>query len=169
MTERLFDDHPAPVPVGLFHESVGRQLLNDRTEEVRRDGQVIEEVLLRGVFLVDLSQRILDLGVKAIVIEIARDIVEALLEPLPQIAVDTVAAVILDVLIDLLAKLFVRQLRARHADHRELARQQARTRQIVERRNQHAAGQITGSAEDHHHAGIALLADPRHGCCGLFR
>ena len=60
----------------------------------------------------------------------------------------------------LLAEILVGQGRARHADHGEFPRQQVVFRQIVERGNQLAAGQVAAGAKNHHGAGIAGLADP---------
>src|SRR5215469_1488932 len=104
-----------------------------------------------------------------VIIKISREIVKALLEPLPQIVVDAVAAIFLNVFEDLLAKVLVGVLRSRHPKHGELSREQSRSGQIVECRHQQPSGKVSGSAEDHHHAGIALLSDTRRSRFGLFR
>src|SRR5580704_9809852 len=169
MPKGLLDHDSPPVIVALLHEPVFRKLLHNRSKEVRSDRQVIEEVLVSRVILIELGETIFDLYVEIVVVEIAGNIVEEALEPLPNIAVDTIAAIVRDRLVHLLAKVLVRQLRACDAKHRELARKQSGASQIVERRNQHASREITSSAENHHHTGIALLADTRRSCLGLFR
>jgi len=55
------------------------------------------------------------------------------------------------------------------ADYGEVAREQAGAGQVVEGGDEHAAGEISGGAEDDNDAWVALLADARQRDCRLFR
>ena len=61
VSERLFDDHPAPVAVGLFHQSSSRELLHDRPEETGRSREVVEKILVGRVLLIHLGEKVLEL------------------------------------------------------------------------------------------------------------
>jgi hypothetical protein len=120
------------------------------------------------MLLIQLGQSVLQLCVQIVVVKISCEIVKALLEPLPQIVVDAVAAILFNVLVYFLAELFVRILRPRHAQDGELPREQSRSGQIVECRHQQPSGKVSGSAENYHHAGIALFTNPRRSRLELF-
>ena len=121
--------------------------------------------------LVDLRQKVLEVGIQLVVTEIASEVIEALAEPLPKAVIDAFAAIRLDIVVNTFAKVIIRQLRAGHSDHGEFLREQSRSGQIVERGDQHAPRQISSRAKNYHDAGIALLADTRRrrGRLGLFR
>src|SRR6476469_4705154 len=92
----------------LVHEANRGNLLYDGAEVFRRDRHVIEKILVRGMFLIDLGEGFLEFGVQSFIVEIAGQIIEAAVEPVPYIAVDALSAIGLDVFINSLAEfLFV--------------------------------------------------------------
>src|ERR1700678_873609 len=110
--------------VVLLHQPIGREFFDDRAEETWSRRHIVEKVLLGGVIAIDLGELIFYLRIEVVVLEIAGKIIKTPREAVPQRVVDAVAAVLLDVLIDPLAKVFVRYLRPGHAQNRELFREQ---------------------------------------------
>src|SRR5581483_7081898 len=100
MSERLFDDHAPPMSIVLVHQAIRGYLLYDRAEVFGRDRHVIEKILVRGMLLIDLAEGLLQFRVQCFIVEIAGQIKEATGEPVPDIAVDALSAVSLDVVID---------------------------------------------------------------------
>ena len=135
VTEGLFDNNPAPILAGLFHQSRGRQLLHDGPEIIGGSGQIIEVVLLSRVIAINLSQEILQLRIKILVVEITLEIIEAAREDLPQSGVNLFLAIFFDFLQDLLAEVFIRHWRTCHSYYREFLGKQVCLGKIVKRRN----------------------------------
>src|SRR5208282_518849 len=169
VAEGFLDDYPPPVVVVLGHQSGVRELLDDRAEKSGRGGQVVEKVLMSPVILIDLVEKVVELRVEFVVFEVSGKVVETAGEPLPELVFGTFAAIGADVVVNPLAEFIGRQLGASHANHGELAGEQVGAGEVVERRDQHASGEIAGRAEDHHDARIALFADARRCGCDLFR
>ena len=159
MPEGFLDNHSPPVFAPFMHQSHPRQLFDDRPEVVGGGGQIVQMITVGGVLGVHFVEGFFQARIKIGVFEIAVHIVQPAQEPLPKIAVHTVAGKLLDIVSDPLAEFVFRDLSARHPDHREFARQQLIGGQIVERRNQLAAGEVSGRAENHHGAGISRSAD----------
>ncbi len=74
----------------------------------------------------------------------------------------------MDVFREFVAEVVGGHLAMRHSENGKFARQKFGLRQVVERRNKFAAGQVSGSAEDHHNARVggtawgALLGSGKH-------
>src|ERR1035441_8761905 len=106
------------------------------------------------MFLVDLSQRFLQLLVSRGIVEVSAYVSDAANKPFPQIRVDRAGGELFEVFRDFFARIIVTHGGTPHADHGELARQQLLAGEIVESGNQLAARQVSGKTEDHHHARI---------------
>ena len=97
--------------------------------------------------------------------QVALDINHLLRKPLPRVLVDVVDIELRGGVADkafqhvmkLVTPAFGGSLRPGNADQRELLRQHFGAREIVECRHHQALGQVAGSAEDHHGAGIGRL------------
>src|SRR5690242_21672260 len=120
MSERLFDDHAPPMSIVLVHEAIRGNLLYDGAEVFGSDRHVIEKILVRGMFLIDLGEGFLEFGVQSFIVEIAGQIIEAAGEPVPDIAVDALSAVGLDVFINSLAEFLIAQLGTGDAENSKL-------------------------------------------------
>src|SRR5271156_980785 len=123
MAERLLDNHPAPVTVVLLHQPIGCEFFNDSAEETWSRRQVEKKVLFGGVIAIDLGELIFYLRVEVVILEIAGKIIKAPREAAPQGVIDAGPAVCLAILISPLAKVFVGQVLASHAQDRELFRE----------------------------------------------
>ena len=139
----------------LVGQTHGAELLHDLAEERRRRGEIEQVVAGRALFLVDRRQPLGQLLIKVGIAEVAGVVVEPIGEPFPQLLLDGGAGELLDVGGDPGAKFGRAERFDRNPDHRELFGEQLAARQIVERRDQQALGQITGGSENHHHARIA--------------
>src|SRR5438105_7329704 len=95
------------------------------------------------------------------VVELARDVVETIFDPLPFLRLERLTLGLADLLAHLLAVSVLIDLRPRDAEDREFLRQEAVFNQIEDRRKQFASREISGRAEDHEDARVSALA--RHG------
>jgi len=174
--ERLFDHHAAPGPLLVRMRALGEpvraEVFEGRLEHAGRNRQIEKSVLLlvRGARL-DLLEPLLDVPVGVVLREIAAGVERPLTEPLPDVVVDFVDLVgVRHRLAHQGAIPFVGILIARHAQQGEVVRQELLLRQIVDRRDELALGEIAGPAEDHHRARVGLVtastlswrADQRH-------
>src|ERR1700678_49748 len=117
VAEWLFDNDPAPVIVVLLQQSIGGELLHNGTEKIRSGRQVVEEILVCIMVAVYLGEVIFNLWIKFVILKIAGEIVEAPRKALPQRVVDAVAAIFLNIVADLFAKILVAFLRASHTQY----------------------------------------------------
>ena len=118
--ERLLDDHARPAA----RRPPLAELLDERRERLRRDGQVVEAVAFRPPLAVDLAELLRDQVVLLVVAELRRDVVRRLRELLPDVVAELVASVLAHRGRHLLAERVVAELRAGAAEHGELLRQQ---------------------------------------------
>ena len=105
MPERLFDYYASPVLIVLLHQFNRGQMFYDRSKEIRGGGQIEEKIAVGGVILIDFLQRVLQLGIYILVIELAAYVIHALAKPLDDVLVDTPACIVLHIGRDLLPKL----------------------------------------------------------------
>ena len=70
-SERLFDDDPPPVSVGLLRQVGCAQLLDDFPKQARRRSQVIEVIAPRAMFLLHLGQQWLEPLIRGGIAEVA--------------------------------------------------------------------------------------------------
>src|SRR5437763_16224556 len=110
MYERLFDDHAPPMSIVLVHQAIRGYLLYEWAKVFGRDRHVIEKILVCGMLLTDFAEGFLALRVECFIVDIAGQIEEPAGEPAPDITVDAISAVRLDVLINSLAIFLIAQL-----------------------------------------------------------
>src|SRR5207247_8340391 len=114
--ERLLDDDPAPPAPFRPRKPRFAQPLHDLAEEIRRRGEVEEDIALRAVGLLDLLQQRLELRVRLRVRELAGLVVERAPELLPERLLHGARRELANVLGLLLAELLVTLFLPRHAD-----------------------------------------------------
>ena len=148
VAERLLDDQtrPAPGPAPLPH------LDDDRLDRVRGDGEVVDAVAARPARLVELVEALDDDLLAPFVGEVSSDVADPLREPLPDVRLQGVAAVLDHRLAHALAELLRGHLGARHADDGELLRQQVADCEGKERREELPLCQVARGAEDRERA-----------------
>ena len=142
------------VPILLFGEPGRSQLPDHLTEKSGRGGQIVEVIPARAMLLVDLGEYRLELLVGGGILKVALPIIEAVDQPIAELAVVGSAAEFRQVVPDALAELVLGHVIDGASDQREILRQQVLLGQVIERRQQHALGQIAGCAEDHHGAAV---------------
>src|SRR5215469_10572943 len=106
------------------------------------------------MLFVELFESGFQLVIQLLIIEFGRDVVQPFAEPVPNLGINAAAGVMVDIVGKLLAKLVVRHLIVRHPDDGKIAREEIDFRQVVERGNQLAAGEVASRAKDNHNAGI---------------
>src|SRR6185369_3107714 len=164
--KRFFDDHAPPMLFVFLHQPDFGEVLHAGAEKISGRRQIVHVIAVGRVLVVDLFERILQLEIKVFVAHVSTLIVQAANERLPDIGIHFVSGEFLDVFRDFLAEFLVRHGGAGHANHPEFPRQQVVFRQVVESRNQLAAGQIATGAKNHHGARVGYLANPWRLCCG---
>src|SRR5581483_4024694 len=143
----------------FFHQPLGGKLLDDGAEEIRSGREIEEKVTAGLMVLVDLGQRLFDLDVEILVVELAGDVVHAALEPVPDLAVVGPGRELLHVVKHLLAEVLGGHLGVGDTEDGEFTREQLIFGEVIQSGNQLAAGQIAGSAEDDHDTGITGAAN----------
>ncbi len=88
MTERLFNDHPAPASAALGGKALDAELPDDLGEEAGRGSQVVQVVAAGAVGGIHLRERLFELLIRLGIPEITLDVVQALDEPTPYARVD---------------------------------------------------------------------------------
>jgi hypothetical protein len=146
--ERLLDDDPHLGLVGA-REAVAAQCLDDHREVLRRGGEVERAVELLARVVVELVQRAAQAVVHVLVVEGARHVARLVEQRVQDLVVGLAPGELRHGLMGLLAELLVGQLRARDADELEALGQRPVRREVVERRQELAAGQVPRPAEDH--------------------
>jgi hypothetical protein len=147
--ERLLDDHSRPA---AFRRPCADPL-DDRLDDVRRDGEIADTVAWDAAFLVERGQHLLSAAEEGFCVhEIGRHVANSAGQSLPDVIAELVAAELLDGGFHPLSERVVGLLRAGYADDREMLGQQLAERERVERRKELALRQVSGGAEDHHRA-----------------
>jgi hypothetical protein len=154
VAERFFDDDPRPS--GLAAQAVLADRLDDGLVCGRRRREVEEPVRVRAEREVELVERAAQLFVAGLVRR--RDEVQVLGEAAPDLLVQWPGpAVLRDRLVQLLAVLIVGQRLPRGTDDGERRGKEALQREVVERRDELALGEVARAAEDDDGRG---LGDP---------
>ena len=130
-------------------EPVLAQLADDHREELRRRREVEDAVEDDPGLLVELVELVLEALVDAGVVERARDVAHALEQRVEHLSSGLRREYLLDRLARHPAEVVVRDVRARHPDQVEALGQRALVREVVERRQQLAVGEVARGAEDH--------------------
>ncbi len=151
--EGLLDDHAPPAAVLLDHELRRAELSDDRAEELRRRREVVEPVACGLVPRVDLGEPLGQALVGRGVVEVAVDVVAAREDPVAHGGIDLAHRVAGEVLGLLGAPAGVVHARARDGDDRDVVAEEVRGREVVERGQELALGEVPGGAEDHDRAG----------------
>ncbi len=161
MAEGLFDYNAAPVAAFLAGQAGIAEMAHHLPEERGSGGEIVEVVAPGAVLLVYFGQQRLEALVVVRIAEIARDIVSALHQPFAEGTLVGSFAEFGQVRTQALAKLLLIHLLDGAAQQGEFLRQKVFLREVVERRNQLALGEIARRAEDRHHAAVGRFAVPR--------
>ena len=148
--ERLLDHDAAPgdLVAHRVDEAGLTQPGDDRGEELGRDGQVIDPVASRAQGLVDALERLFESLVRRRIVEGAG----RKEDPIGELGPDLLEVGTADLgqrLLVLGAEFGVGPVAAGEADDRGLGRQVAAPRELEERRDELAVGQVAGGAEEH--------------------
>ena len=146
--EGLLDDHPH-LRVGVGGEAVLPESGDDQREEVGGGRQVEGAVERFSGLAVELGEHLLELGVDGLLVEFAGDVFDVLEEAPQHVLVGRAPREAADRLLALLAVVLVRFVFARDADEVEALGQRALVREVVERGQQFALGEVAGGAEEH--------------------
>ena len=157
MAERLLDDQADPA----LGAPPLAELVDDRLEGGRRDGEVVEAVARAAALLVEVVQRVDDAVLALVVGEVGGDVAHPLGQLAPDLRVEVVAGVLADRLLHLRDPLLRRLLGAGDADDAEALRQQPAQRERVERREDLPPRQVAGRAEDDDRARVRAAPEPQ--------
>ena len=159
VAERFFDNDAGPVVVFFGGEPGGAELIDNGREEARRDSE-IEELIAEGIVrLVDFLDLLLEALIEVLVGEIALDVLDALAQPLPHFQVDGVRRELRHFLTEIVAKGFRGQVIYGDTDDGKLLGEDFLLGQIEKCGNEFALGEIPGSSENHHDAGLSGGSD----------
>ena len=143
--ERLLDDDAPPAAVVGAGQAAALELLADRREEGRRDGQVERLVAAGAPLGLEGVHRLGQQVEGRRVVEDAGHEAEALGEGAPHVLAERRAGVLLDGLVDDLAEVLVGPVAPREADEREARRQQTPVGEVVDGRHELLAGEVARS------------------------
>ncbi len=146
--EGLLDDDAAPVALLLVREARAAELLGDQREGLRRDRQVERVVPHRAPLAVELLRDVLQRLERLVVVEGALHEADALRQLAPDVLVELGARVLLDGLVHDLLEVLVLPVPPGEADEREAGGQEPPVGEVVDRRHQLLARQVTRHAED---------------------
>jgi hypothetical protein len=147
--ERLLD-HDADIGLLVAVEAGLLELLGDHGEELGRRREVVHAGQRLPGLLVELLDDLAERAVGLVVVEGHGDVAHALEQPVEHLRVGLAARVGLDRLLHDLAELVVGLLAARGADQVEALGQRPLVREVVERGQQLALGEVARRAEDDH-------------------
>ena len=106
VAERLLDHEPVPAAL----RATLADLLDERPDHRRRDGEVVDAVAARAEVLVDVCERPRDLGPAGVVAEVHVQVAHPLGEGVPDVLAERIAAVLLDGGLHVLAEFLVAAL-----------------------------------------------------------
>jgi hypothetical protein len=147
------------------------QVVVDRAERARRDGEVVDAIAARAVGTVELLELLAELAEVRRVLELARHVVQAAREVAPHRLVDGLAArELAHGVVHVLAELVLALLGQGEADDRHARRQEARYGEVVEGGEELPPREIARRAEDDEHArrrrALRLEADAKRVLAG---
>ncbi len=152
VAERLLDHHPPPAAPVRVRQAAALELLDHGGKLVRRDRQVERVVPARAPLRVELAHALGELVERRVVAERPGHEPDALAELLPHRVTERRARVLLHRLVGDLGEILVRPVPPGEADEREAWRQQAPVGQVVDRRHQLLAREVTGDPEHDQYA-----------------
>jgi hypothetical protein len=162
VAERLLDHDASERPVGLARETGVAETVDDDRELRRRDAEVVEDVAGRPRAGLGLLETARERGVGGRVVEVAGDPVQQRREALPLGVRDGRSGERLAPRPHLRAVALVAAgVASADADQRETSGQETPEIEVVERRDELAAGEIALSAEDHHRARAGDAVHPQ--------
>src|SRR5439155_8200221 len=144
VAEGLLDDEPRPA---LRAPSLAESR-DDGLHRLRRHSEVVDAVAARSALLVELVQQGPEAILAALVREIGGEVMRPFGQPVPDLLLEVVPAELADGVLHPLAELVVGPIRARDADDGEALRQEVPAGERVQRREDLAAREIAGGAED---------------------
>src|SRR5215470_3948282 len=170
VTKRFFKDNPAPV-AGLLNSQIGcPELFHDVPKKHRAGRQIEEVVAVSVVLLINFGKLLGKLDVGLLLMEFARDVVQPIQKPVPQIRVNFIGGKFHELFAQRFSELFNTEIITGNSDDGKVRRKHVVGGQIVESGKQLAGSQVTGGAEDHHGAGAGLARRLfRHKQCQLFQ
>ena len=162
VSERFLHHHACVAATVGLRQPLRAEALRERREPARRDREVEDAVAGGAALAVELVEGLVDRLQAVLGVEVEGAVPQAVCKDVPDVIPQGHAAVLRDARTHRLTELLGGLLGAPGADDAEAGRQLAVGGQCVERRNQLALGEITGGAEDHHHARQrdAALAKP---------
>ena len=164
MPERLLHHDAPPAACGSIVGQFGAlHLIEDGREHRRWDGQVERGIALDPVRAAQVIKGVLQRVEGLVVVERARDEPDVAGQPLPDVFFPVCAGVLLGCLLRQLLEITIAPVAAGEAEQHEVGREQAAVGQVVDRREQFLARQVTGDPEDHQrtrcrHSGQAAVA-----------
>src|SRR5258708_20344584 len=153
--EGLFDHHSPPGAILLLRETSLPKLLHHDAKQSRRGRQVVEIIPVRGVLSIYVRQRRLETRKSRLVPQVSGNVVEALDQPIAELAVFRSAPTLDQVLAHLLSKLVFAQRIHREADQRKIVRHQVLLRAVLQRGKELPLRQVSGRPENDHYTRVA--------------
>jgi len=152
VAERLLDDDTTP-PRGLLvsfaDEAGGLELRGDQGERLRRDREVVRVVTHRAPLDVELVDGLAKTSERLGIIELALDEADAFEQLLPGLLAELGPGVLLDRLVHDLREVLILPVAPGETHERESGRQQTAVGEVVHRRHELLARQVSRHAEDH--------------------
>src|SRR6267154_3547505 len=140
------------------------QLFHDGREKARGHRQIEKPVPSSVVLLIDLGDLLRKPLVCFGILEVAPDVINALRKPGPSRGIEPGGGVLWNFVAESFSKTFCRVIVAGEADDGELFGKESIGRQVAQRRNELAFGEISGGAEYNHHTrrGDRIFMDMAH-------
>ena len=159
-SERFFDNYPNPASFARLVQAGGFQVLENRFELVWSGRKIEKAIATRAVVFVDFIEAFGQPLVTRFIAELALVIKDRLRERLPDFIAHSLAGKFTRGFFEIAAEFLVTFLAARETENRYSGRQVAIGRDVIERRDKLAMGEIACSAEDHNATRL------RHGARG---
>src|SRR5262249_8619647 len=119
IAERLLDDDPAP-PLVLLEQTRISKTVADESEEVRRHREIEQIVRRNPMSFADLLQCLLHTLEQGRIVELTREVIEAIFDALPLLGIERLAFGLANLFAHVLAIRGLIDLRSRDADDGEL-------------------------------------------------
>ena len=153
MAKRFLDYDARPVCAFFFCEAGFPQLLGNRREKSRRDGQIEKFIAQRVVLPIGFLYLLLKPLVRLNVVKIPFYVIDAFRKPIPEFLIDRRTRIFGNFVRQHFAKSFSGVVIRGKTHDGELFGKQPVARKIAQRGNQFTLGQITARAKNHHDAG----------------
>src|SRR5882724_10455637 len=139
--------------IGFLGESGLAELFNDGGKEFWGDGEIVKTVAEGVVRFFRSEDLVLEALIRSRIAEVALHVVDTIDEPLPEHVVHGAKRVFANFLAELFAKGLGGHLIEREANDGEVLREEALFREVEQRREEFAFGEVAACTENHHDAG----------------